>query len=414
MKVVFVSTLYAPNERGGAERTVRILAETLVARGHEAVVISLAPDGVAREGTLNGVRTYYVPLANVFWKQTEATRSRAARMLWHFIDAYNPIMAHRVRKILKREQPDVVQTGNLQGFSVSLWRTVKRLRIPLVQMLHDYYLGCPKSTMVANDANCTGQCRMCRVYCTPRRVYSDLPVAVISLSRRMLARLEATGLFPEVRHKFIIHGANNTNPRLIPRIDKAPGTPIVVGYLGRMESTKGIEVLLEAARQLSTRQIKIVLGGTGDEAYVSSLRSKYPAENIQFLGFVKPAEFFEHIDLLVVPSVWEEPLGRVIYEGYAHGVPAMVANVGGMPEIVDIDRTGYVFKSGDSSEVANYLLRMIDAGWPGGRFFDACIRRSRDFSVDRIFDEYLRVWDLAIGSAQPRDFTTAPARVGST
>lgn len=413
MKVVFVSTLYAPNERGGAERTVRILAETLVSRGHEAVVISLAPDGVAREAMLNGVRTYYVPLANVFWKQSEATRSRAARMLWHFIDAYNPVMAYRVRKILQREQPDVVQTGNLQGFSVALWRTVRRLRIPLVQMLHDYYLGCPKSTMVANDANCTRQCRMCRAYCTPRRICSDLPVAVISLSSRMLTRLEATGLFAEVRHKFIIHGANNTNPRVLPRIDKAPGTPIVVGYLGRMENTKGIEVLLEAARRLPARQIKVVLGGSGDEDYVRSLRRKYADENIQFLGFVKPTEFFERIDLLVVPSVWEEPLGRVIYEGYAHGVPALVANVGGMPEIVDIDRTGYVFKSGDSGEVADYLQRMIATGWPGARFFEACIERSRDFNVDRIFDEYLRVWDLAIGSGQPRGFTTSAARVGS-
>ena len=68
-------------------------------------------------------------------------------MAWHFIDAWNPVMARRVRRILEREKPDVVQTGNLQGFSVSLWHTVRRMNIPLVQMLHDYYLGCPKCTM---------------------------------------------------------------------------------------------------------------------------------------------------------------------------------------------------------------------------------------------------------------------------
>lgn len=408
MKIVFVSTLYAPNERGGAERTVRILAETLVTKGHEAVVISLAPDGVAREGLLNGVRTYYVPLANVFWKQSAAARGSVSRMLWHFIDAYNPVMAHRVRRILQREQPDVVQTGNLQGFSVSVWRAVRRLRIPLVQMLHDYYLGCPKSTMVAGDANCAKQCRMCRVYCTPRRVYSDLPVAVISLSRRMLERLEATGLFAGVQHKFIIHGANDSRVQATPRANKPPGTRIVAGYLGRMENTKGIEVLLEAAQRLPAQQIDVVLGGSGDDDYVRALQRKYPAGNIHFLGFVKPAEFFERIDVLVVPSVWEEPLGRVIYEGYAHGVPAIVANVGGMPEIVNTGRTGYVFKSGDSNEVASILRRMIDAGWPGATFFAACVEYSREFSVDRIFDEYLHVWNLAAQSAQPRGFTTAP------
>lgn len=395
MKVAFVSTLYAPNERGGAERTVRILAETLVANGHEAVVISLSPDAVARDSVLNGVKVYYVPLANIFWKQSEAARGRWSRMLWHGIDAWNPVMASRVRRILEREQPDVVQTGNLQGFSASLWRMVRQLNIPLVQMLHDYYLGCPKSTMTSAGGNCAQQCRMCRVYTTPRRMYSNLPAAVISLSRRMLTRLENTGLFAEVPHKYIIHGVNNARPRTTARRDKPPGAPIVIGYLGRMENTKGIEVLLEAARLLPSHQITVALGGKGDDGYVAGLERQYGSDNVRFLGFVKPADFFELIDVLVVPSVWEEPLGRVIYEGYAHGIPSIVSNVGGMPEIVDAGRTGYVFRCGDSADLAGYLQRQIDAGWPGARFFAACVERSRDFGVERVFGEYMKVWETA-------------------
>ncbi|HEY6642228.1 glycosyltransferase family 4 protein [Povalibacter sp.] len=396
MKVLFVSTLYAPNEKGGAERTVRILAESLVAHGHEAVVISLAPDGVARQGEVNGVRTYYVPLANLFWKQSEAGRSRLERMSWHFIDAYNPVMARRVRRILQQERPDVVQTGNLQGFSVSLWRTVRRLDIPLVQMLHDYYLGCPKCTMVSGTRNCARQCGMCRVYATPRRMYSNLPAAVISLSRRMLTRLEDTGLFSEVRHKVIIHGANNACVVPTPRSNKPSGSPIVVGYLGRMENTKGIEVLLDAVKRLPPSKVTVLLGGTGDEAYVDGLRRAYPQSNVEFLGFVRPAEFLERIDLLVVPSVWEEPLGRVIYEAYAHGVPSIVANVGGMPEIVDEGRTGFIYPPADSSYLAGLLQQQLDAGWRGADFFSACVARSADFSVDRVFGDYLKVWETAI------------------
>jgi len=396
MKVVFVSTLYAPNERGGAERTVRILAEALVAAGHEAVAISLAPDGVAREGVVNGVKTYYVPLANIFWKQSEEPRSRLSRMLWHGIDAWNPVMAARVARILRRERPDVVQTGNLQGFSVALWGAVRRQRIPLVQMLHDYYLGCPKSTMTVGEHNCAVQCRSCRLFAIPRRAHSNLPAAVISLSRRMLTRLEDTGLFADVPHKYIIHGINKADPATVPRENKAPGASIVVGYLGRIENTKGIEVLLDAASRLPASQLTVLLGGKGDDDYAASLRQRHAAPNIRFLGFVKPAEFFRQIDVLVVPSVWEEPLGRVIYEGYAHGVPSLVANVGGMPEIVDAGSTGYVFRSGDSADLAARLRRLIDNGLPGRDFFEACVARSRDFGVERVFGEYLKVWDAAI------------------
>lgn len=401
MKIAFVSTLYAPNERGGAERTVRILAESLVSRGHEAVVISLAPDGVARTDSINGVKTYYVPLANIFWKQSEGARNALARMTWHFIDAWNPIMAGRVAKILKQERPDLVQTGNLQGFSAAVWRAVRRLSIPLVQMLHDYYLGCPKSTMVVGTHNCEKQCGMCRVFTMPRRRNSHLPAAVISLSRRMLTRLEQTGLFAQVANKYIIHGASNSQAVARERPNRAPGSPLVIGYLGRIESDKGIEVLLDAVKRLKSDQVTVLLGGKGDEALMADLQRTYADPNIQFLGFVKPSEFFERIDALVVPSIWEEPLGRVIYEGYAHGVPSLVSNVGGMPEIVEEGRTGFVFRSEDSAALADILQAEIDRGWRAAEFSTACVEASKQFSVQKIFDEYMRVWETAVRTQSP-------------
>jgi glycosyltransferase involved in cell wall biosynthesis len=411
MKVAFVSTLYAPNESGGAERTVRVLAEGLVARGHQAVVISLAPDGVARDAVRNDVRVYYVPLANLYWKQSEQSRSRLARLAWQSIDAYNPFMGARVARILEREKPDVLQTGNLQGFSVAVWRAAARLRIPLVQMLHDYYLACPNSCMFKGGINCAQQCRSCHLVGTPRRRLSNLPTAVISLSRRVLQRMEQSGLFAHVPHKAVINGADNSRVVATARSNKPPGSPLVVGYLGRMESTKGIEVLLDAAALLPQQQVTVLLGGKGPEGYVSGLRQRYPAANIEFIGFVKPADLFSRIDVLVVPSVWEEPLGRVIYEGYAHGVPAIVSNVGGMPEIVEHGRTGFVFESGNGRDLAKCLRAAIDEGWRGAEFFAACIERSRDFHVDRALDKYLRVWETAAASSRGIPAEPLPVRV---
>jgi glycosyltransferase involved in cell wall biosynthesis len=169
-----------------------------------------------------------------------------------------------------------------------------------------------------------------------------------------------------------------------------------VGYLGRMENTKGIEVLLDAVKLLPPSQVTVLLGGSGDTAYVDDLQRTYAADNVRFIGFVKPADFFARIDVLVVPSVWEEPLGRVIYEGYAHGVPSFVSSVGGMPEIVNDGRTGFVFTSRDSKHLAALLQQQIDQGWAGARFFAECVERGRDFSTDRVFGDYLKVWETAI------------------
>jgi glycosyltransferase involved in cell wall biosynthesis len=71
------------------------------------------------------------------------------------MDIYNPLMAWEVKKIIDREQPDLVHTHNLQGFSVAAWKVVKKRGLPLVHTMHDYYLLCPRNTMFGGGRNCT-------------------------------------------------------------------------------------------------------------------------------------------------------------------------------------------------------------------------------------------------------------------
>ncbi len=399
MKIVFLSSLYWPHEVGGAERTVRTLAEALVQNGHEAVVLSLAPDGKAREDQCNGVRTHYLPLANVYWPFGRKQVPHAAlRSLWHLVDAYNPVMGRRVGRILDREKPDVVQAGNLLGFSVSAWRAASKRGIPVVQMLHDYYLGCVNSSMFRHGKNCESQCGACHVLGTPRRVLSNTPTAVISLSRRTLDKLEGCGLFEQVPHKTIAHGASNLQLHPVHRASPRPGEPLTLGYLGRVEASKGIEVLLDAARQQPPGRVRVLVGGTGPADYLQALRQRYASPNIEFIGFVKPGDLFARIDLLVVPSLWEEPLGRVIYEAYTYGVPSIVSRAGGMPEIVDEGRTGFVFEAGNVQALAQVLQR-VSADWDSQVFAQACLEKSKEFGMERQFDRYLGVWRQAAGMA---------------
>src|SRR5438094_712667 len=159
MKVLFVSTVYAPNELGGAERIVRAMAEELVARGDDVAVVTLAPDGVAREEVRNGVRCYYLSLANIYWPHTPDFRPPVwKKILWHLIDAYNPVMARKLGRVIAREKPDVINMHNIQGFSVAVWREAKRRGVPVVQTVHDYYLACANSTMHRNGRNCAAVC----------------------------------------------------------------------------------------------------------------------------------------------------------------------------------------------------------------------------------------------------------------
>jgi glycosyltransferase involved in cell wall biosynthesis len=393
MKIVFVNTLYAPNELGGAERSMRALAEAATGLGHEAVSISLAPDGVARRGQVGPVKAYYVPLANVYWPFRKQRVGPLRRALWHLLDSYNPVMRARVGAILDAERPDLVQTDNLLGFSVAAWRAARSRGIPVVQTLHDYYLACPNSSMFRGGRSCVSQCGGCRLLCTPRRALSTIPAAVVSVSRRTLERIEQSGSFGEVPHKMIAHGFNDVRADDPPaRTNRPPGGVLRVGYLGRIEATKGIEVLLDAAQRMGPGSVRVLVAGKGEDAYVQALTARCPGIEVVFLGFTRPAELFAQIDLLVVPSVWEEPLGRVIFEAYEYGVPAAVSRVGGMPEIVDEGRTGFVFEAGNPSSLAALLTRQIEHGWAGARFFAACRAKSLEFSMERSFAKHAELW----------------------
>jgi len=397
MKVAFVTTVYAPNGVGGAERTVQTLAEALVAQGHEACVISLSPEGSESEGELNGVRTFYLPLANLHWP-FEPDHGRLKRALWHAIDAYNPLMGARVGRILKRERPDVLQTGNLLGFSVAVWRAADSLGVPVVQMLHDYYLGCPNSSMFRNGRNCASQCTVCRTYTAPRRALSGTPAAVISLSHRTLDRLEGCGLFPGEAETVVIHGASQLKIHALKSRPLRSADALTLGYLGRIAPNKGIEFMLDAVLRVEGPRVRVLLGGSGEASYLADLQARYASPAVQFCAFVKPEEFFERIDVLVVPSLWEEPLGRVIYEAYAHGVPSIVTRMGGMPEIVEEGVTGFVIEPGDVPGLARRVQQLAQ-DWRGTAFVEPCLAKSQEFRIDHVFERYLGVWQRAAASA---------------
>jgi len=94
-----------------------------------------------------------------------------------------------------------------------------------------------------------------------------------------------------------------------------------IGMMGTSKS-KGIDVFIELARRFPRE--RFLLAG-------KDLQRGLPP-NIEFIGWAEPREFFARLKMLIVPSQWEEPFGRVAIEGMACGVPVLASAVGGLPE----------------------------------------------------------------------------------
>jgi glycosyltransferase involved in cell wall biosynthesis len=78
-----------------------------------------------------------------------------------------------------------------------------------------------------------------------------------------------------------------------------------------------------------------------------------------FVGWVAPTDFYDKIDILVVPSLWREPFGRVCIEAFAAGVPVLASEIGGLATIVRDSRNGFLFDPGDADHLAQLLDSLI-------------------------------------------------------
>lgn len=125
-----------------------------------------------------------------------------------------------------------------------------------------------------------------------------------------------------------------------PGLHEAPRSPLVVGYAGRLEAYKGVDVLLQAIALHSNAQLRIA-GDGPERATLNELSASLGIEDrVAFLGHIGaqlPA-FYRELDVLVVPSLptkgWLEQFGRVVVEAMASGVPVVASRSGALPDVV--------------------------------------------------------------------------------
>jgi glycosyltransferase involved in cell wall biosynthesis len=394
LKILLINTLYTPNLIGGTERAVQLLAESLAREGRRVVVASTAPERGVRTATVNGVKAYYVGLKNLYWPFGEREYYRALKPLAHTLDTRNPWMAREVGRILDEERPDLVHTNGLGGFSVLAWQRVEQRRLPLVHTLHDHYLLCPRSTMFRRGRSCDKQCAECRLYSLPRRRPSDRVDVVVGVSRYILERHLKLGYFAATPEKRVIPNAYRAEPASLSVERRSP--PVRFGYLGMLHPVKGIEKLLETVAELRRGAWSLSVAGRGRVAYESYLRNKYRMSDVDFLGHVDSGSFLPELDVLVVPSLVHESFGRVVIEAYAYGVPVIGASRGGIPELVEEGRTGFLFDPERPGDLKSRMQRFIDDPAVIRGMRRACREKAKDFLPEDIVWKYLMVYEEAV------------------
>jgi glycosyltransferase involved in cell wall biosynthesis len=180
-----------------------------------------------------------------------------------------------------------------------------------------------------------------------------------------------------------------------------------LGFLGVLSEGKGIDGLLAMVGKLGEgTDWRLVIAGeppdAGSARLVEDLKARFRSapwwNRVQWCGWVKePIEFLGSLDLLIFPSRMFDSFPTVLLEAGLAGVPVLASRIGGVAEIIDDGRTGWLFPPNDWDEAARRLSELL--GDPDGLSSAgsaAATRIGSLFSVDKMVAKYFKVYSDVI------------------
>ncbi|MBX9793588.1 MAG: glycosyltransferase family 4 protein [Burkholderiaceae bacterium] len=167
-------------------------------------------------------------------------------------------------------------------------------------------------------------------------------------------------------------------------------------FVGRLVSDKGVDVLIAALAQLASRGRRVGLTVVGDGPEMASLRRQATdlgvSEQIDFCGRRVGGELVSLLNehqVLVVPSVWEEPFGVVALEAMACGCIPLVSRSGGLPDA--IGGGGVVVPLGDIDALAEAIDGLLGNSTQMERLRSAAPAHLERHTRDRVARDFLHV-----------------------
>jgi glycosyltransferase involved in cell wall biosynthesis len=142
----------------------------------------------------------------------------------------------------------------------------------------------------------------------------------------------------------------------------------VAACVGRIDREKGIDVALEAWRRLGLAPefARLLVVGSPTvvddaDAYRAEL-AELAGPGVTFLpGRADVVGPLHAADVVLVPSVWDEPFGRAVIEGLSTGRPVLASRVGGIPEVLEGPMARFLFERGDAESLAAHVSDL--RGW---------------------------------------------------
>ncbi|HKN76530.1 MAG TPA: glycosyltransferase family 4 protein [Candidatus Acidoferrum sp.] len=367
--------------------------------GVETLVLSLAR-GLAALRSLSGDPEFEITLAT----QTSAERFDDTSLPFRVVR--EPNLIHLWDLI---RASDVVHVAGPALAPLFLGLLARK---PIVVEHHGFQTICPNGQLLIEPAGAPcpghfmagrhGECLRCN---SGVGWFASRKLWLLTFVRRFLCRSILTNITPTAwlggliqlpRVAAIPHGLEFIgSPVAYP---ESASRPAVIAFQGRLVTTKGVGIFMEAARSLlaENRAVELIIIGDGPErASLERLSQDAPlAGHVRFAGRLLAAELdaaLAHASVVVVPSLGGEVFGLVVAENMSRGLPVITSDLGAFVEV--LGEGGLTFRTGDAAALARELSRILDDPALAARLGKIARQRALEFcDFHHMLESHARVY----------------------
>jgi phosphatidylinositol alpha-mannosyltransferase len=358
---------YAWDDPGGVQVHVRELAERLLAKDHQVVVLAPTRHRPAQD--------WVVPVGSPVDVPYNASNAPIDPRPWS---------RRRVREALERFGPDVVHAHQPTAPSTSLWALLEA-RAPVVGTFHS---GATRARLYDLAAPVL------------RRVARRLAVRV-AVSERAAAfeRARIGGGFEIVPNGLDVARFADAIPR-----DLGPGTKLL--FVGRLDERKGFRVAVDAFGRLAPDRpdLRLVVAGDGPHRDAAAPLAPELRERVTMLGTVPNVDLpavHAACDLYVGPSTGGESFGIVLVEAMAAGLPVVASDIPGYDEVVRGGIDGLLVPPRDAVALAETVAHVLDDRDLASRLSAAGRARASTFDWEVVVETLEGLYRRATGAPAP-------------
>jgi len=397
MKVLLVNKFHY--KKGGSETYYFTLAEAFKAKGHEVIFFSMKDEekNIACEQD-----KYFVSNASV----NGAIKSKI-NMILHI--AYSKEAYGKMKNLLNDEKPDLVILNLVhKQITLSIIDAIKEYdtNLPIFWTMHDLIAVCPSYSMMDGSGKVCEKCLDGNFkHCIKNKcIKGSALMSYLSVYEAEYIRkkkwYDKVDLFicPSEFYKHKLEVAEFTKSKIITLRNPLPidtkfecndKNDGYILYFGRLSKEKGVKTLIDAAKNMNYRFIILGTGPIEDELKEFAKENK----NIEFKGFQTGKvleDYLKKSRCVVLPSEGYENGPYSAMEAMAVGKPLIVSDNGGLPELVEHGKNGYVYSAKEGSNALasciNSMMSLDDIS-----YYEMCQSSvefaMNTFSTDKYIDQ---------------------------